>query len=117
MARIPVIIGGKISGIGQSRATNDASPRVFANYRKGADGWVRDGDWAKVKSSNVAAVRYEKHAKKLWVKFKNNTTYYYPGMDTRTAKRFFRGQMAPQGSFGKSIWKIRKMGFVGIGPI
>lgn len=71
--------------------------------------FVNSGKWVKVRSSNVAQIKYEKAAQRFWVQFLNRSEYHYPSITVELAKKFFRAA-----SYGRFVWTIRRMGYVGV---
>ena len=74
-----------------------------------AQEWIVSGKSMLVRSSNVRAIWYNKPAQKLFVKFKNGDTYYYPSVTVQKATSFFHAA-----SFGKAVWSLRRSGWKGI---
>lgn len=101
MPRIPTIIDNK-QVRGSQRIANPA-PKIDKRSRTDDDKWISDGKWVKVKSSHVAAIKYEKAGQKLHVRFKNGHEGYYPSTTVRQAKTFFH-----EISMGKAVWKYRR---------
>ncbi len=76
---------------------------------KTAAEWVQTNQWVRVRSSNVAAIRYDKNQNRLWVQFRSGSSYRYDSMPIQTAKDFFNCS-----SFGRFIWLLRRSGYVGV---
>lgn len=107
MARIPVIIDNKT--VKGSAPKANPGPKVDKRQQDDVDKWINSNKYIRVKSSNVAKIRYEKAARRLWVTFKNGAEYHYNSVMTPLAKQMFNAA-----SQGKFVWKIRRMGYVGI---
>ena len=99
MARIVTISEGKTTR-GQKVAVKAVAPKINKRYKGTVEDWVRSGDWAMVKSSNVAAIRFERVNKELYVAFKDGSEYRYSGVSTHTAK-----DMYGCASMGKFVWR------------
>jgi hypothetical protein len=104
MPRIATIIDNK-QVRGSQRKANPA-PKIDKRHATDDDQWIDGDKWVKVRSSHVAAIKYERGAsQKLWVRFKNGHEGYYPGVTVRQAKVFFH-----EVSMGKAVWKYRRAG-------
>ena len=66
----------------------------------GADEWVATGKWARVKSTNVRYIKYDKKEKILSVQFKNGMVYPYKQVPVRTAKDMYNAS-----SMGRYVWR------------
>lgn len=105
MPRIVVIReGGKMRQRDIDRANRGSRIR---SYQGTAAMWASSGRWVTVKSSHVAAIKYDKHRKRMHVRFKDGDEGYYVNVLRATAEAFF---MAP--SMGKRVWKFRRAGWL-----
>lgn len=52
--------------------------------------WSASGEWADVVSSNVDAIRYDKEAEALFVRFWGDRTYSYRDVPSNVAEEMFR---------------------------
>lgn len=84
------------------------APKVDRRFKAAGspDLWVNGGYWINVKSSNVAAVMYDKPKRMLWVRFKGGSTYSYYNVSPVRARKFFL-----TGSFGHEVWELRWAGY------
>lgn len=65
--------------------------------------WIESGgDWLPVISTNVAAIKYDQHARNMYVKFKSGREYIYFNVNDYMAMRTFVAS-----SMGKHIWAFR----------
>ena len=99
MARIVTISDNRTDTRGQKKAVKAVAPKINKTFRGTVEDWVRTGDWIKVKSSNVAAIRFLRVNKELYVRFKDGSEYRYSGVSTHTAK-----DMYGCASMGKFVW-------------
>ncbi len=97
MARVVVISDNKQSQRRVDRANRGTKIR---SYQGTAKQWSESGKWVTVKSSNVHKIRYDRHQKRLYVKFLGGSVYQYDGVARNTAEAMF---MAP--SLGKFVWR------------
>ena len=84
-----------------------------------ADSWVMYRRWAKVSSSNVLAIHYDRHSKTLSVQFKGKAKgvkypiYEYSQVPDTVAK-----QMYITGSKGSFVWATLRNGSYAVkGPM
>ena len=76
-----------------------------------ADSWVNYRRWAKVASSNVLAIHYDKKDLILSVQFKGTAKgvkypiYTYSGLPSQVAKDMYLA-----GSKGKYVWRVLRAG-------
>jgi hypothetical protein len=80
--------------------------KIDKRHKLDARGWVETSRWVAVKSSNVAAIRYDRGAKRMWVAFKNGSTYACDSFPEELAKQYFVAS-----SMGKFHWKLRRAGY------
>ena len=109
MPRIITIKGGKQSQRGVARATTKAGSKVDKRVQSTPLQWLYSGKWAGVISSNVKAIKYDRPAMRLYVRFKDGSVYFYPSTTWQTARAMFN---CP--SMGKFVWRIRRAGIVGV---
>ena len=81
--------------------------------RLSAQEWAESGEWAKVVSSNVAAIRFDVKTNDLWVEFdgqgrRPNSVYVYSDVGLSRAKDMYMCS-----SMGRFVHQLKKSGFVG----
>ena len=108
MGRIVTIKDGKQANAAEIRKAQ-GGPKIDKRSGSDVDSWLRNEKWVKVKSSNVAFIKYEKPIKRLWVRFKGGAEYSYSPISTMKARSFYLSA-----SMGKAVWKLRREGWVGI---
>lgn len=64
------------------------------------DAWLYSGQWAGLISSNVDSIRFNFDQKNLFVRFNNNSVYYYAGVSAAVARAMFK-----TGSPGRFVWR------------
>ncbi len=63
--------------------------RIDKRHRMDSEDWAANGKWVRVKSTNVAEIRFEKSTKRLYVKFLSGHQGYYNGVPIKVAESFF----------------------------
>lgn len=87
----------------KGRRPKVVGPKVDKRSRSTLDDWLEGGEWTLVKSSNVAAIRFDLGQQKLWVAFKGGGVYVYSEVSTWAAKEMYTAS-----SMGKYVWaKLR----------
>lgn len=77
------------------------APTVDKRQRlSGADDWIQRGVWARVKSSNVSAISYDRLNHRLFVAFLTGGVYQYDGVPVRVAADMFYTN-----SQGRFVWQ------------
>ncbi len=76
---------------------------------KTAQEWSQTGQWVRMRSSNVAAIRYDKQNTRLWIQFKSGSSYRFEGVPVDTAMAMFNAN-----SPGRFVWLLRRSGYLGI---
>ena len=81
-------------------------PKIDKRHKLDARDWATLGRWVQVKSSNVAAIRYDEGLRRMYVAFKSGAVYACDNFPEELAKAYFRSA-----SMGKFQWKLRRAGY------
>lgn len=85
-----------------------SAPKVWGQHVGGFADWIASGKWARVSSSNVKAIKYDKGSQNLYVTFlakgnQSESIYVYYGIDQNTARKMYQAA-----SMGKFVWWMRR---------
>lgn len=97
---------------GSSTSTPKPSPKVDKRHGLDADSWAEANQWVNVKSSNVAAIKYDWQKGKLHVRFNNGAEYIYDGVAKHVAKMMFTTT-----SMGKFVHRVLRDRYPTEGPL
>lgn len=81
-------------------------PKIDKRHNLSPADWSTLGRWVNVKSSNVAAIRYDEGKQRMYVAFKSGVVYVCDNFPEALAKDYFRAA-----SLGKFHWKLRRAGY------
>lgn len=108
---VQINLKGSTAAAAQSALFNASNVRVFGSHQTDEDKWAQEGRWARVKSSNVYAIRYDRINHRLFVQFRHagtpqpGQTYAYERVGKGIAIGMF--QAASMGQFVHYVLKKR----------
>lgn len=85
---------------------NKPGPRIDKRHKLGSADWITLGRWVQIKSSNVAAIRYDEGLRRMYVAFKGGSVYACDNFPEEIAKQYFDASSA-----GKFHWRLRRAGY------
>lgn len=92
---------GKLFGRGRGATGKKVEPKGRGKKRViGVEDWIDNGEWVRVKSSNVAGIKYDFRQNQLYVEFLGGAIYLYSGVPIAKARLMFLAN-----SMGKFVWR------------